>query len=69
LPLLKYPIVLPSGEVAEALGDAVSPLFKQLKALDEQSRTLAAIRDVLLPKLLSGELSVVQAEQAVEATA
>ncbi len=29
-------------------------------ALDEASGTLAALRDTLLPKLLSGELSVTQ---------
>ena len=30
-----------------------------------QSRTLATLRDTLLPKLLSGELSVTAAEEAV----
>ena len=34
------------------------PLFEQADANRIQSRTLAALRDTLLPKLLSGELSV-----------
>jgi type I restriction enzyme M protein len=34
-----------------------------------EARTLAGIRDALLPRLLSGELSAAQAEHAVEATA
>lgn len=33
---------------------------------EHQSRTLAELRDTLLPKLLSGELSVNAAEDAVE---
>ena len=35
---------------------------------DEESRTLAALRDALLPKLLSGELRVPAAAKLVEAT-
>lgn len=65
--IAKYPIVLPNTEVAEAFGDAVSPLFKKIKALDTESRTLAAARDALLPRLLSGELSVGEA-QHIEGT-
>lgn len=33
------------------------------RAIFESSRTLAALRDVLLPKLLSGELRVQDAER------
>jgi hypothetical protein len=36
---------------------------------EEESRTLAALRDTLLPKLLSGELRVPVADKLVEATA
>jgi len=35
---------------------------------DQQSRTLAQIRDALLPKLLSGEIRVKEAEKLVENT-
>ena len=35
--------------------------------LETQSRTLATLRDTLLPKLLSGELSVRSLERSVEA--
>jgi len=34
----------------------VAPLFTQMKNIQKQSRTLATLRDTLLPKLLSGEL-------------
>jgi hypothetical protein len=44
-----------------------SPLIDQLIANRIQSRTLASLRDTLLPKLLSGELSVVGLESKLEA--
>ena len=36
----------------------ISPLFDQLLSNERQSRTLAQLRDTLLPKLISGELRV-----------
>ena len=36
----------------------VAPLYSQITASLHQSRTLAALRDALLPKLLSGEVSM-----------
>ncbi len=36
----------------------VAPLYAQITANLHQSRTLAALRDTLLPKLLSGEVRV-----------
>jgi len=35
-----------------------APLWSEHAANERQSRTLATLRDTLLPKLLSGELSV-----------
>lgn len=42
-------------------------IMNTMKAKDEESRTLAAIRDALLPRLISGELRVPDAERMVEA--
>lgn len=53
--------ILPSSEIGNAFAKIIEPLFAQIRANTEQSRTLATLRDTLLPKLLSGELSVVQA--------
>ena len=47
----------------------MSPLIDQLIANRTESRTLATLRDTLLPKLLSGELSVAGLESKLEATA
>jgi type I restriction enzyme, S subunit len=53
-----YLIVVPSDEVAKRFGEFARASLTKIKANDEESRTLATIRDVLLPKLLSGELRV-----------
>jgi type I restriction enzyme S subunit len=36
----------------------ISPLFDQMVNIAQQSRTLAQLRDTLLPKLISGELRI-----------
>lgn len=38
----------------------MTPLIDQITANRTQSRTLATLRDRLLPRLLNGELSVVE---------
>jgi type I restriction enzyme S subunit len=40
-----------------------SPIFRRILTNTEESRTLAALRDVLLPRLLSGELRVKDAKK------
>ena len=54
------PIVLPPIEIQEAFQRAVGKMDAQIKVNKQQSRTLATLRDTLLPKLLSGELSADQ---------
>ena len=41
----------------------MKPLLDQIIANQLQSRTLAETRDALLPKLMSGEIRVTQAEK------
>jgi len=53
----KYPLVVPDLHIAKAFDRAVSPFFARIQANSQESRTLATLRDTLLPKLLSGELS------------
>jgi type I restriction enzyme S subunit len=52
------PIVLPPIEIQEAFQRAIGKMDDQIKVNKQQSCTLATLRDKLLPKLLSGELSV-----------
>jgi type I restriction enzyme S subunit len=47
-------------KILDAFHRTCAPLFEQAEANRAQSRTLATLRDTLLPKLLSGELSVAQ---------
>jgi type I restriction enzyme S subunit len=56
----RIPFMLPPPEIGQAFANTIDPLFAQIRANTEQSRTLATLRDTLLPKLLSGELSVAQ---------
>ena len=51
------PLVLSTQEIMTAFSERVAPLYDQITANLRQSRTLATLRDTLLPKLLSGELS------------
>lgn len=52
------PFVLPNIEITEAFGNAVQPVFQQVEILLLQNQQLAQARDLLLPKLMSGQLDV-----------
>ena len=51
-------MAVPPDPLAARFGEIGDPCLQSVRANDEESRTLAAIRDALLPKLLSGELRV-----------
>ncbi|MBL9154729.1 MAG: restriction endonuclease subunit S [Verrucomicrobiales bacterium] len=51
-------VLIPPLQLLDAMTRTMAPLIDQLIANRIQSRTLATLRDTLLPKLLSGELSV-----------
>ena len=55
--------------VSDAFGQTVRPMFARASEAAAESRTLAALRDWLPPKLVSGEIRVRRAEKAVEAVA
>lgn len=57
---------MPTEAIAEAFTLHVRPAVDRIIAGIHQSRTLAAIRDTLLPKLISGELRVSQAQKLLE---
>jgi type I restriction enzyme S subunit len=60
--------VLPLGPVIESFTAAMRPLLEHVSRNIEQSRTLAALRDTLLPKLLSGEIRVNDTEKVTKGT-
>jgi type I restriction enzyme S subunit len=51
-------VVLPPPAVVERFAAMVRPIFERWISNLNQSRSLAILRDTLLPKLLSGELSI-----------
>ncbi|QPC02207.1 restriction endonuclease subunit S [Xylella fastidiosa subsp. multiplex] len=55
-------------ESMEKFDAVIAPLFNQMISNAQQSRSLAQLRDTLLPKLISGELRVPDAERITGAT-
>lgn len=51
-------LLVPSSGVLEAFEKQAIPLFKRVQKATEESASLAALRDTLLPKLISGEIRV-----------
>ena len=58
-------VVMPPRQVTQAFDGMADALYARIAGCERQSRTLAALRDTLLPKLISGELRVKDAERAL----
>lgn len=58
-------LAIPPQALLNALGAHFTPLIESLWRRGVESRTLATLRDTLLPKLISGELRVKDAERFV----
>ncbi len=56
--IMEFPVVLPPSGILDAFNRDCQPLLNRILSNHGESRTLATLRDTLLPKLLSGELSV-----------
>lgn len=63
------PIVKPTPDAATAYREQAEPLFALLAACVKESEKLAQLRDYLLPKLLSGQVRVHDAEREVASVA
>jgi type I restriction enzyme S subunit len=61
-----YETCLGTEEVAAAFNHLVAPMIESIIANIHESRTLAQTRDLLLPRLMSGEIRVAEAEKIVE---
>ncbi|MGF1745145.1 restriction endonuclease subunit S [Vibrio minamisatsumaniensis] len=58
-------ILVPTEEVLNIFNDLVKPLKSKIRANERENHSLAALRDTLLPKLLSGEIELGQTEEMV----
>jgi type I restriction enzyme, S subunit len=56
------PYLIPSPQVVEAFEMQVGPIRQQISKLVESTNALRAARDLLLPRLISGEIDVSRAE-------
>ena len=65
----RHSIAYPPKKVLDIFQQQAGPLFSQSFQNQLQNRTLAALRDTLLPKLLSGEIRIGEAEKIVEGMA
>ncbi len=61
-----YLVNKPDPIALRNFGRQASSAFAHMESLETQSRTLAALRDTLLPQLMSGRLRVKDAEKIVE---
>ncbi|WP_455423732.1 hypothetical protein [Chloracidobacterium validum] len=64
--MARYEVVLPPEPVAKAFTELVQPLVERIVGGIHESRTLADLRNALLPKLISGELRVEDAERFLQ---
>lgn len=68
--MARYPIVCPSEpDLPRALNELVSPMLTRIATNITEVRTLSALRDLLLPKLMSGEIRIRDAERLIEKAA
>src|SRR5260370_12883866 len=64
--MLSMDVVVPSKELIVRFTDIVRPIYEKQSQNLVESGTLASIRNLLLPKLMSGEIRAKEAEKYVE---
>ena len=62
----EFPVTLPPDRLLARFDKLILPIFDQLHVLDQANVRLAASRDLVLPRLISGQLSVEAAERVLE---
>lgn len=65
--LSEVAIALPPEELLTEASRTIDPIYREIHVLERESQILAALRDTLLPKLISGEVRIRDAEQMAEA--
>jgi len=60
------PIIVPPEPVLNAFRECTGPLYRHIVENERESKALAQLRDTLLPKLISGELRIADAEKFLE---
>ncbi len=52
------PTVMPDVDTIQLFNNFCEPIFKEQEVLEAENRRLSALRDLLLPKLMSGEIDI-----------
>jgi restriction endonuclease S subunit/predicted nucleotidyltransferase len=67
--LAHFRVVAAPKPIAELFGRLIKPLFERASTASKEGRTLSALRDTLLPKLISGQLRLRDAERLLKENA
>ena len=62
----QFSVLSAPSEVLKKFGEITIPIFERMKTADLESKTLSDLRNTLLPKLISGELCIPDAEKFLE---
>jgi len=60
-----YKFACPPEELHKRFASLTIPIFTRIDTIEQESRTLAELRDTLLPKLISGELRIKDAGEII----
>ncbi|MBA0217829.1 restriction endonuclease subunit S [Pectobacterium brasiliense] len=64
--IMGWQCIFPDKKISDAFSKAVGKYYSFIEINNTQNKTLTQFRDTLLPKLLSGEITLPEAEQAVK---
>src|SRR5690606_15403658 len=64
--LMDLPVIKAPSGIIEQLQSIVKPQFDLIKSLEKKNTNLRSQRDLLLPKLVSGEIDISMAEKTLE---
>lgn len=62
----RIPFIKASNYINEAFQRIISPLYEKIRLLKDQNDGLIKIRDKLLPRLISGKITIQKAEELLE---
>lgn len=65
--ILEHIVAVPPRELVSSFASLIAPMIGMQRANLAENSTLTELRDVLLPKLISGEIRIKDAEKVVEA--
>lgn len=67
--MTRYPLCLPTEQVTQAFQHAIGPMLDRIILNIHESTSLAKTRDLLLPKLMAGEIRLRESGKSMEAVA